>query len=123
MNHARRKNELEAIELVLEEFAPASEELHILSVRSRVQAPGGVREGLEARQRERARLRQPVQITQQPGDIDHMDRFRAVLNQFPERDGVLAENQRLVDALDDPGGRKTVTREPASNVHLLAYVL
>jgi hypothetical protein len=123
MDHARRKNELQAIELVLENLAAAPQELHILSIRSRIQAPGGMGERPEARQRERARLRQPVQITQQPGDIDHLDRFCAFLNQLPERNGALAENQRLADALDKPRGRETVSREPASDIDLLAHIL
>ena len=123
MDHARRKDEFQFSELLLEKFAAAPEELHVLSVHGRSQASPRVCKRLESRQCKCMWLCQPVQVTKQPGDIDHMDRFRAFLDQFPERNGTLAENQRLADVLGNTRGREAATREPPGDVELLADIL
>jgi hypothetical protein len=82
-----------------------------------------VRKRFESRQCERTRLRQSVQITKQPRDIDHTGRFRVFLNQFPEHNGTLTENQGLVDVLGNARGREFAARKPAGDLELLAHIL
>jgi hypothetical protein len=123
VDHTRRKDEFQLSELLLEKFAAIPQELQILSVRGGTQAPNRVRKWFESRQDEITWPRQAVQITKQPGHIDHADRFRALLNQFPERHGALAENQRLVDVLDNTCSREAAARKPAGDIDLLADIL